>query len=187
MPKTNRKYKKRPNTIEQIHQVSKTSKDENHRRDAQAMVDFYVRNGFLPARLQTRAVEIIKLSGRYVTPEQQQHEKRRHYLYAISDGQSLKVGFSVNPGARLKDMQTANPRPLVIAWKTYCASESKEAAYQEKKLHRYLIKYSIRGEWFSMDSLKKIKEWTVKNNSVKDEEQEIEANELILNGVPLNF
>lgn len=189
MSKIYKKYKNRPSTIEKIHDISKTGKDENHKRDCQEMVNFYIRNGFLPARLQKRALEIIQLSGKIITQKQKDDArvKVRYYLYAISDGESVKVGFSKNPDTRLKTMQTGHPKRLQVAWRTYCADHKKEAIFQEKKLHRFLGKYLIRGEWFSAKCIEKIESWEVKNRSVKREEEQIEADELILSGIPACF
>lgn len=68
------------------------------------------------------------------------------YVYVISDGyQSVKIGRSVNPGQRLKSLQTSNPLPLKLLG--YCPNVS---PLEEKELHKRLRKSKIQGEWFKL-------------------------------------
>jgi hypothetical protein len=64
-------------------------------------------------------------------------------VYAITDGTAIKIG-KVNgqhPRQRLAELQTGNPRPLVlVAW-----THGKESAW-----HRALARDRLRGEWFRM-------------------------------------
>lgn len=78
---------------------------------------------------------------------------KKHYLYAISNGQEIKLGMSSNVKARLKSMQTASPAELVVLWSYYIANTPSGAIKIEKKLHRACKEFHIRGEWFSMDCI----------------------------------
>lgn len=78
---------------------------------------------------------------------------KKHYLYAISNGQEIKLGMSSNVKARLKSMQTASPAELVVLWSYYIANTPADAIKIEKKLHRACKEFHIRGEWFAMDCI----------------------------------
>lgn len=183
MSKKNRLYKKRPNAIEKIYKIARSSRDDNHKRDAQNMIDFYIRNGFIPRRMQSRVADLINLNKGICSPEEKIPINQRHYLYAVSDGDNLKIGYSVNPESRLKRMQTGNSKDLKVVWESYCASDSKEAQFQEKKLHRHIRNYKIRGEWFEGQCINLLESWVVKNNSVKMDEEELE----IISSIPECF
>jgi hypothetical protein len=70
------------------------------------------------------------------------------YVYAIVDEEAsaVKFGKSVNPGQRLKALQTANGRPLAL-W-AYC-TEGK--AFNERAIHKRMSQYRISGEWFHLN------------------------------------
>lgn len=78
---------------------------------------------------------------------------KKHYLYAISNGQEIKLGMSSDVNKRLKSMQTASPSELVVLWKYYIANTPADAIKIENKLHRACKAYHIRGEWFTMDCI----------------------------------
>jgi hypothetical protein len=78
---------------------------------------------------------------------------KKHYLYAISNGQQIKLGMSSNVKSRLKSLQTANPVKLVLLWSYYIANTPAEAVKIEKKLHRACKQFHILGEWFTMECI----------------------------------
>lgn len=84
---------------------------------------------------------------------------KKHYLYAISNGEQIKLGMSGNVENRLKALQTSNPSVLVLLWKYYAADDAKGAASAEKKLHKACQKHRIRGEWFSYDCMAIVKDF----------------------------
>jgi hypothetical protein len=65
-------------------------------------------------------------------------------LYAIMnhDAGAVKIGFSANPEARLKTLQTGSPHPLELLGK-WPGGESDEAA-----VHDALAPHRLEGEWF---------------------------------------
>jgi hypothetical protein len=81
---------------------------------------------------------------------------KKHYLYAISNGQEIKLGMSSNVNGRLKALQTSSPSELVLLWKYYVASTPKDAIKIEKMLHRACKQFHIRGEWFTMDCIETV-------------------------------
>jgi hypothetical protein len=173
--------------MEKLDRIAKKSRDENHRRDAAEMVAFYIRNGYLPARLTNRAIELTSINKDVCKRSTVEKKSQRFYLYAISDGEMVKVGYSVNPKSRLKTMQVGNPRKIEIVWRKYCASSTKEAIKQERKLHRAISGHSIRGEWFSIGAMNRILKWRVMGYSAKIEEESIALDEELISSVPANF
>jgi hypothetical protein len=64
-------------------------------------------------------------------------------VYAISDGTAVKIGKVIgqHPRERLAELQTGNPRPLVLVAYTH----GREAVW-----HRVLSRDRVRGEWFRL-------------------------------------
>lgn len=86
-------------------------------------------------------------------------KKKKHYLYAISNGDQIKLGMSSNVRNRLKALQTSNPNVLVLLWEYYVADNSLDAASAERKLHKACHRHKIRGEWFKYECLGIVKEF----------------------------
>lgn len=75
--------------------------------------------------------------------------KKQRYIYVIKCGNELKIGYSVNPEARVKAIQTSRAEPVTLEWKR----ERADAAQLEKYLHRMFSKHRLGGEWFNGDTL----------------------------------
>lgn len=74
-----------------------------------------------------------------------QRRGKQGYVYCITDGEYLKIGYSVNPRKRVAELQTGNARPLsLVAYKP--GTEADEAA-----LHAKYIKKNALQEWFHID------------------------------------
>jgi hypothetical protein len=112
-----------------------------------SLLRWYLANHFFtPAQL--------KLAKSLVTKKQTKPVAiKKHYVYAISDGDNIKIGMSNNVPARLKALQTSNSKELIVVWKYYVGNTAKDAIKIERMLHRACRKYLIRGEWFSMDCI----------------------------------
>lgn len=74
------------------------------------------------------------------------------YVYCISSGDAIKIGIATDPLKRLRELQTANAKPLHLVWtvQTGCVL-AREA---EKRLHHWLRRHRLQGEWFSYDEKK---------------------------------
>ena len=73
------------------------------------------------------------------------------YVYFIGDshGGPTKIGMSrSDPHARLKSIQTGNPRRLGFR----LLLEVSDAAAAERKLHRRFASKRLHGEWFNLSS-----------------------------------
>jgi len=75
-----------------------------------------------------------------------QRAGRPGFLYCIGEsalgGYGVKVGYSVNPEARVGELQTGNPRQLHLLAKVRGTRED------ERALHAKYIQYNLIGEWF---------------------------------------
>jgi hypothetical protein len=65
----------------------------------------------------------------------------KSYVYLITDGRYYKIGKSLNPFRRLKQLQTANPLIDLIGY---------TKRYSEIGLHAKFKKWRIAGEWFDL-------------------------------------
>ena len=75
----------------------------------------------------------------------QRREGRQGYVYLITDGEYLKIGYSVNPEKRVAELQTGNARPLRLLGKI----EGTEA--DERALHQKYIRNNVLQEWFHIN------------------------------------
>lgn len=120
---------------------------EEQKELVDSLLRWYLVNHFLTSAQ-------IRLAKSLVAPKQVKKTKpKKHYVYAISDGENIKIGMSSNVESRLKNLQTSNSKELLVVWKYYVGKSSKDAAKIEKMLHRACKEYSIRGEWFEMKAL----------------------------------
>lgn len=70
-----------------------------------------------------------------------------YYLYCISNDQGLcKFGFSKDPSARLRSLQTGSADPLFLI-ETVCVGSSDVSA-MERLFHQEFGHLRVRGEWF---------------------------------------
>ena len=65
----------------------------------------------------------------------------RPYVYLITDGKYYKIGCSLNPFRRLKQLQTANPNCRLLGY---------TKKYTEQQLHNKYKKYKFKKEWFKL-------------------------------------
>lgn len=64
------------------------------------------------------------------------------FVYFLSDGEFIKIGFATDWQARIKGLQVANPRtltPLLVL----------EGSHRfERQLHQLFKAHRVKGEWF---------------------------------------
>jgi len=116
---------------------------ENEIEQVKSLIAWFKLNGYF-----TKAQMSLAKSLTYVNKKPAVVKK--HYLYAISNGQEIKLGMSSDINKRLKTLQTSSPSELVLLWKYYIANTPKEAINIERMLHRSCKEFHIRGEWFTM-------------------------------------
>lgn len=134
--------------------VNSGNVDEKDRSVASSLITWYLRrHGLSPAQWDYADVMI----RRYEDVKNSKQEDKKQYLYGISDGAMIKLGMSCNPKARIKELQTSNPKDLKMIWDYYTGRCVKTARSLEKKLHRRCKRYRARGEWFSIDCFHLVK------------------------------
>jgi len=125
--------------------LQKTTSEEDKQK-AKSLLKWFYASGYFTAAQQALAKSLTYVKKKPAVV-------KKHYLYAISNGQEIKLGMSSNVKGRLKSMQTANPSELVILWSYYIANTPADAIKIEKKLHRACKEFHIRGEWFKMECI----------------------------------
>ena len=76
-------------------------------------------------------------------------EIKPKHTYLMTDNTGLfKIGQSVNPKNRLKQLKTGNPSIELVCF---------GLGVTEKYLHELYFKHRVNGEWFKLDDNKKIK------------------------------
>ena len=68
------------------------------------------------------------------------------YFFGSQDDDSVKIGYSLNPWARVKEIATGNHKDLTVI------GVFKGLVADEKELHKLFDKQRIKGEWFSISS-----------------------------------
>lgn len=80
----------------------------------------------------------------------------KQYVYVIAHkiknlyGPPIKVGVSVQPYLRAKELQVANPFQIALFEKMVFESRD-DAEEMERDFHQIAEEYWIRGEWFNLD------------------------------------
>lgn len=72
-------------------------------------------------------------------------------IYVMVAGSAVKIGLSVDPGARARDLQIAQEKHVCIHWAVRL--EPTAARMVEMEIHRSLkgSKYHASGEWYYLD------------------------------------
>lgn len=74
---------------------------------------------------------------------------KSQFLYAISDGTNIKLGFTGNLKGRLNNLQSANSNNLTLLWKMYIGKCPVKAKDAERKLHKTCKEFKLKGEWYT--------------------------------------
>jgi T5orf172 domain len=73
-------------------------------------------------------------------------------VYVLDDGHAFKIGYTKGyVAARVKDLQTGNPRLIRMVAEVGSASEDVEA-----HLHTAFGEWNLQGEWFEREPLKRL-------------------------------
>jgi hypothetical protein len=70
------------------------------------------------------------------------------YIYVIGTEKRQKIGFSSDPSARLKQLQTGNPESLQLHYRISVPED--QVKLLERFLHKDIGYKRIKGEWFDM-------------------------------------
>jgi len=66
------------------------------------------------------------------------------WVYAVRQGNYIKIGLSRNVANRLRELQTSSPEPLHLVG-TFAGGRR-----LERLLHQRFADHRVRGEWFSL-------------------------------------
>jgi hypothetical protein len=66
------------------------------------------------------------------------------YVYCITDGEYVKIGYSVNPAKRVAELQTGNARPLTLVGRIEGTLDD------ERSLHEQFISDNVLMDWFKL-------------------------------------
>lgn len=86
--------------------------------------------------------------------------KKSYYIYAMSAGSHVKIGYSSDIQSRLKSMQTAQPVPVKVIWTLCVGTSESEASKVERNLHKICKEYKVLGEWFNSECMIKVREFS---------------------------
>jgi hypothetical protein len=125
--------------------LAKTTGHEDKQK-AVSLIKWYQINNFFTAAQKQLANKLTYIKKKPVVV-------KKHYLYAISNGQEIKLGMSSDVKGRLRSLQTSSPSKLVVLWSYYIANTPVDAIKIEKNLHKACKAFHIRGEWFKMDCI----------------------------------
>jgi hypothetical protein len=84
---------------------------------------------------------------------------KKYQLYAISSGDSVKLGFTSDLKGRLRSLQVGNSSKLKLTWKYLVKGSRQDAVRAEKKLHKFCSEFRVRGEWFKPECIDKVKKF----------------------------
>ncbi len=84
------------------------------------------------------------LVGKVAAPPDKPARKRSAFVYFIQDDLQVKIGHSVNPRARLRELQCATHRVLKLL------ATCKGGQQRERLLHKKFAKHRLKGEWFKL-------------------------------------
>jgi Meiotically up-regulated gene 113 len=75
-----------------------------------------------------------------------QRQGNQGYVYCITDGEYIKIGYSTKPEARLAELQTGNARKLSLV------GSKPGTVEDEAALHQKYIEHNVLQEWFRLDA-----------------------------------
>lgn len=71
--------------------------------------------------------------------------ERKVYFAQASNSNRWKIGCSIHPHTRVKEVQVGNDLDLMIRF------DVSGGFKVERAIHKYLARYKVRSEWFEMD------------------------------------
>jgi len=135
---------------------------DKHRAFASSLLSDYMKYKSLTVNQKCAAFNLIK----YAKPVRVRKpivKKESYYLYAMTAGGKVKIGYTSNVKSRRIQIQTSNPDNVIVEWSMKCATTKRGAKIQERKLHRLCGDFRVGGEWFEYESLDLVKNFKVKN------------------------
>ena len=89
------------------------------------------------------------------TKEREWANSQPTFVYFITNGQEVKIGVSMHPEKRIKEIQSSNPLDLSFLKIIKCTDRN-QAFEVEGTLHEILWECHKRGEWYDLKDFSRI-------------------------------
>lgn len=133
--------------LEKLERVAKSpSKDS---QIAQSLMLWYMRNQSWTEKQSALAKKLVKQNRLKGKPS---NRRRPQYVYVVTDGEHVKIGYACNVAARITALQTGSPRPISLLASYNVGMSVSAAKKAEKRAHQACRKLRIRGEWFEKEA-----------------------------------
>ncbi len=123
------------------------------------------RNGSLSPRQWGYAKGISARGGKFPKTSKPQ------FLYAITDGDMIKLGMSRNVEKRRANLQSSNPKELFVLWEQYVGICSDKAKRAESQLHKKCRNFHIRGEWFKSTCFPLVRSFKYEDDNISEQKE----------------
>lgn len=127
-----------------LHKVISVLGDPEDVKKARSLCGWFQAKGFLTAKQYALGKHLLKVAKGDV---EENAVTEPYYVYVISDGNHLKIGYSKEPKRRLKDLQVGNAAHLKLL-RAFEVIGMAAAKAHEKTLHRKFKSSRKKGEWF---------------------------------------
>lgn len=128
---------------------------------AMSLAQWFSTRGELTKKQEAFAIALI-CRARGERGQRRKNKMVPHFLYAISDGMAVKLGFSRDPKARLRSMQTGQAGHLRLLWELLAGDSPAKAMRAERQLHRFCRAFRKRGEWFDLGCMDLVRRFEVR-------------------------
>lgn len=170
MPKINRKTKKSSKlhlseNEQLLVKLNSISRDMGENAEtARSLISWYMVN----QSWSPKQVFLVKrlCNTQEILSVQKKQLKKKYNLYALSDGESIKIGISTHIGKRMKAIQTGHPKRLNCVWRFYTGTNKKHGYDMERKLHRVCKSHKLVGEWFDIKALELVNDFTCERSNI---------------------
>lgn len=132
----------------ELHAIVKSRSDSAF--DANSLICWFMANKFWTPKQINFAKALTVKHARQLASKK---KPKKYWLYAMSDGDAIKLGFSSNIQKRRGSMQTGAAQSISVIWKYYVGTLEDHARSCERKLHRLCKDHHVRGEWFNAECM----------------------------------
>ena len=109
--------------------------------------------------------EYIKLLINWVDKPKGQKKPRklaRYFLYAISDGYAIKLGYAKNVEKELAKIGKESTLAPVLTWKRYAGKDIKIVDKRLRQLMRWCEPWQEEACWHTLDAEERINDFKIK-------------------------
>lgn len=129
---------------------------------AKSLCLYYLRRGELTGPQWNLARSIIKREELLF----KQEKKKQHYVYVMLVNDTIKIGYSKNPEARRKELQTSNANEVICVG-LLKTDRQWAAKVVEKQYHKVFKGDRMNGEWFKAAILESVLDYELPQRTMK--------------------